>query len=271
MKLTWLGHACFEIAATQAVVITDPYDASVGYPIAARKADIVTVSHEHYDHNDTSWVDAGAVCREPGQYERGGVQIHGIPSYHDRFRGQKRGGNVIFKLILDGLRVCHLGDLGHRIDEALTRTIGLVDVLLIPIGGVYTIDAEDALISAGIEPRLVVAMHFLPPPEYRSPTSGSSFICRAAKLSDCSITFDRRSLTARPFRRARLLPPVTRRCPTMLDIHCLPGIALCAEQVCSAVNVARRAAHQKRYRAWARAFLSDRIRPIYLDSMGVRG
>ncbi|MGI5877970.1 MAG: MBL fold metallo-hydrolase [Christensenellales bacterium] len=198
MKLTWLGHACFEIAATQAVVITDPYDASVGYPIAARKADIVTVSHEHYDHNDTLWVDAGAVCREPGQYERGGVQIHGIPSYHDRFRGQKRGGNVIFKLILDGLRVCHLGDLGHRIDEALTRTIGLVDVLLIPIGGVYTIDAEDALdICRKIEPRLVVAMHFSTPATRIQIADERQFLHLSGgeKLSDCSITFDRRSLT----------------------------------------------------------------------------
>lgn len=198
MKLTWLGHACFEIAAAQAVVITDPYDASVGYPIAMRRADIVTVSHEHYDHNDTSWVDAGAVCREPGQYERGGVQIHAIPSYHDRSGGQKRGENVIFKLTLDGLRVCHLGDLGHRIDEALTRTIGLVDVLLIPIGGVYTIDAEEALdICRKIEPRLVVAMHFRTPATKISIADERQFlrISGGEKLSDCSIAFDRHSLT----------------------------------------------------------------------------
>ncbi|NLG38161.1 MAG: MBL fold metallo-hydrolase [Clostridiales bacterium] len=197
MKLTWLGHACFEIAAEQAVVITDPYDASVGYPIAMRRADIVTVSHEHFDHNDTSWVDAGAVYREPGQYERGGVQIHGIPSYHDRLRGQKRGENVIFKLALDGLRVCHLGDLGHRIDEALTRTIGLVDVLLIPIGGVYTIDGQEALeICRMIEPRLVVAMHFRTPATQIPIADERQFlkISGGEKISGCSIKFDRHSL-----------------------------------------------------------------------------
>lgn len=197
MNLTWLGHACFELAGENAVILTDPYDASVGYPLHPRRANIVTVSHEHYDHSDTSWIEADAVYRKPGYFKYQGVDIHGIPSFHDTLRGRKRGENIIYKFTMDGLRICHLGDLGHSLDEEKIRTIGRVDILLIPVGGLYTIDAEQALIIAQqLEARLVIAMHYKTDAINMSIDSEKTFLKSSGgtKLDGSSLEVDRHSL-----------------------------------------------------------------------------
>jgi L-ascorbate metabolism protein UlaG (beta-lactamase superfamily) len=201
MRLTWLGHACFEIAGEEKTVLTDPYDASVGYPLHPRRADIVTISHDHFDHNDLSWVQAGTVYRQPGDFEWDGVTVHGIPSFHDELLGRRRGENVIFKITIDGLRVCHLGDLGHRLREDKIRTIGMVDVLLIPVGGCYTIDrAQAAEVAQKLEPRLTVAMHYRTDAVSMAIDDEKGFLrlMGGVKLPEPSLEIDRRRLPARP-------------------------------------------------------------------------
>ena len=161
MIVKWLGHSCFEIYGQEISVITDPYDETVGYPILSTGADYVTISHHHRDHSDTSWIIGCTVVEGVGTYEFPGVKFKGIPSYHDRLEGKMRGENTIFRIELDDMVFCHLGDLGHLIDEKIWREIGRVDVLFLPIGGNYTIGAKDAeRVMEAIDPRLTIAMHF---------------------------------------------------------------------------------------------------------------
>lgn len=162
MKITWLGHACFLLEAGGAAVICDPFDPKVGYLVRERKADVVTVSHEHYDHNCTSWV-AGSpvVVRGPGEHRIGAVGVTGLMSFHDGQRGGRRGANTVFLIEAGGVRVCHLGDLGHMPDRALLDAIGQPHVLLVPVGGTYTIGAAEAAELTGkIGARLTIPMHF---------------------------------------------------------------------------------------------------------------
>lgn len=164
VRITWLGHACFRIAPSSGpVVVTDPFDPGIGsYPATRPKADVVTVSHEHGDHN--------AVNRVSGQFKvvRGGrtqtvagVEFRGIASYHDSVQGQQRGTNTIFVFKLDDITFCHLGDLGHVLTPQQVQAIGRVDVLMIPVGGYYTIDAKTAdRVVQQLSPRVVLPMHY---------------------------------------------------------------------------------------------------------------
>jgi len=157
----WFGHSCFEISGENINVITDPYDESVGYPILSTGADYVTISHRHHDHSDTSWIIGCEVIEGVGVQEFPGVKFKGIASFHDRLEGRIRGENTIFKIELDGIVFCHLGDLGHLIDEKIWRQLGRIDVLLLPIGGNYTIGAKEAIkVMDAIDPQLTIAMHF---------------------------------------------------------------------------------------------------------------
>ena len=161
MIVRWLGHSCFEISGEDISVITDPFDETVGYPILSTGADYVTISHRHRDHSDTSWIIGCTVVEGVGVHEFPGVKFKGIVSYHDRLEGRMRGKNTIFRIELDDMVFCHLGDLGHIIDEDIWRQIGRVDVLFIPVGGNYTINAKDALrVMEAIDPRLTIAMHY---------------------------------------------------------------------------------------------------------------
>ena len=164
MKLKWLGHSCFEITLNDGrVIVTDPYDDTVGYPPLKVQADIVLSSHDHFDHN---YFDAVAgkyeIINAPGTYARDGVTITGIPSFHDEARGAKRGKNTIFAVEADGLKLVHLGDLGHLPDtEAQKAVLRDVDVLLIPIGGTFTITTPEAVrLIEEYRPAAAVAMHF---------------------------------------------------------------------------------------------------------------
>ena len=162
MKIKYLGHSCFQIISQKGVsLITDPYT-KVGYELpSGLKADVVTTSHAHFDHNFTQAVQSKTVVSQVGAYSVRDIQIQGIPSWHDEKMGALRGENVIFKFVVDGITVCHLGDLGEDITEALTRKIGGVDVLLLPVGGTYTINAEQAkALLEGVAPKVVIPMHF---------------------------------------------------------------------------------------------------------------
>ena len=163
MKVKWLGHASFLITSdTGTKIITDPYvtGGSLSYGEIKESADIVTVSHEHSDHNNVVAVSGNpAVVR--GSIEVKGIKFNGIPSFHDKAEGSQRGNNVIFCFEVDGVKVCHLGDLGHQLSDKQAAELGQVDVLLIPVGGFFTIDAKAATQACDrIKPRVIIPMHF---------------------------------------------------------------------------------------------------------------
>lgn len=162
MEVTWLGHACFRLKGRDSVVLMDPCPRTTGYSIGRQQANIVTVSHDHSEH---SYLEAvtGAHRRidAPGEYEIGGVLITGVRTYHDSKRGAERGRNTTFVVEVDEVRVCHLGDLGHVPTQEQSEALTDIDVLLVPVGGHTTIDAEAASeIISQLEPKLVVPMHY---------------------------------------------------------------------------------------------------------------
>lgn len=163
MKITWLGHSSFMLEeSTGTTIVTDPYHSYVGYDMPKVDADIVTVSHAHNDHNCISNVGGNpTVLNRAGAYEIGGVHIMASRSYHDNQKGAERGNNLIFKYRMDGVDVCHMGDIGEDCNPVLVESIMPINVLLIPIGGNYTIDANMAKEYVDrIMPDVVIPMHY---------------------------------------------------------------------------------------------------------------
>ena len=163
MKLTWLGHSAFKLEeSTGTTVVTDPFDEKIGYVMADVEADIVTVSHGHHDHSNISAVKGNpTVIRNAGFYEIGGVHMFAQKSYHDENKGADRGNNLIFKFRMDGVEVCHMGDIGEECSTMLVESMVPVNILLIPVGGTYTIDAEMAKDYVDkIMPDIVIPMHY---------------------------------------------------------------------------------------------------------------
>ena len=164
MDLTWLGHGCFRLRGKNAVAVTDPYPPALGPRLARLEADLVTVSHPHPNHSNVQAVKDARVIDGPGEYEVKGITVNGVPAYHDDRKGEERGRNTVFLIEVDDVRVCHLGDLGHRLDDASLEVIGSVDVLLVPVGGGNSLDASRAAeVVRQIEPRMVVPMHYAVP------------------------------------------------------------------------------------------------------------
>ncbi len=165
MEITWLGHSCFRIKGRQATVITDPYSPSLGYSLGKLKTDIVTVSHQHEGHSYVKGVEGGLKSvLGPGEYEIGGVLIIGVATFRDSVRGAQRGKNTVYVMEVDEMAVCHLGDLGHVLTAEQVEELGDVDVLLLPVGGVSTINAPTAAeVVRQLEPRVVVPMHYKTP------------------------------------------------------------------------------------------------------------
>ena len=164
MDLTWLGHGCFRLRGKNAVAVTDPYPPSLGPKLARLEADLVTVSHPHPNHSNVQAVKDARVIDGPGEYEVKGITVNGLPTFHDNAGGGERGRNTVFLIEVDDVRVCHLGDLGHRLDDAALELIGTVDVLLVPVGGGNSLDASRAAeVVRQIEPRVVVPMHYAVP------------------------------------------------------------------------------------------------------------
>jgi L-ascorbate metabolism protein UlaG (beta-lactamase superfamily) len=163
MVITWYGQSCFKIQSGETVIFTDPFSKETGLTPPRGQAHIVTVSHNHFDHNNVETLTGEPlVVAGPGEYETKGINIRGIFSYHDDKEGKERGTNTIYVLEVEGVKICHLGDLGQKklTDEQLEQ-IDEVDILLVPVGGEATIDAEEAAeIISQIEPRLVIPMHY---------------------------------------------------------------------------------------------------------------
>ncbi len=166
MIITWLGHSCFKIQDKSGLdgvtVATDPFDKSIGLKVPRFEADILTISHGHADHNNASAIKGSPfIIESAGEYEVNGVSIEGIESYHDEKQGAERGKNVIFRVDIDNISVAHLGDLGHALDAKQLEKLKGTDILLIPVGGNYTINAKKAVeVVNQIEPRIVIPMHY---------------------------------------------------------------------------------------------------------------
>lgn len=164
MKLKWLGHACFLITSEKGLrIITDPYPQGSGlnYSPINEPADIVVVSHDHFDHNSVSSVPGKPeIVTGSGTKTAKGIQFKGIASHHDESGGKERGSNTVFCFSVDGMKLCHLGDLGHRLSKEQIAEIGAMDILFVPIGGVFTVDAKMAsTVSDDVKPKVVIPMH----------------------------------------------------------------------------------------------------------------
>jgi L-ascorbate metabolism protein UlaG (beta-lactamase superfamily) len=165
MDISWLGHSCFRIRGSNAIVITDPYSPDLGYSLGKPDAGIVTVSHNHPGHSYTQGIGGEPrLVTGPGEYEIGGVLIIGVATFHDGDRGRERGKNTAYLMEIDEISVCHLGDLGHVLTAEQVEELDNVDVLLLPVGGVSTINAPMAAeVVRQLEPKVVVPMHYKTP------------------------------------------------------------------------------------------------------------
>lgn len=161
----FLGHACVRIRGRDGIVLCDPFSRSIGLDIGRPTAHIVTVSHDHPDHNNVAAVrpmrDRVFTIDGPGEYEVSGILITGVRTFHDKVRGAERGFNTVYVIHLDDVTFCHLGDLGHELSQGQIEAIGDVDVLFVPVGGGETIGpAEASNVISQIEPRVVVPIHY---------------------------------------------------------------------------------------------------------------
>lgn len=171
MKVKWYGHAAFYFAAEKGLrLIIDPYEpggfaGAIGYGPITDEADVVLVSHDHADHNYVKGLSGKPqIIKGKGTHSYKDLEIKGIPAFHDEGSGSQRGENIIFCFTLDEIKVCHLGDLGHIPQEEQLRQMGEVDLLLIPVGGVYTIDPAQATKTLEkIRPKLAIPMHYKTP------------------------------------------------------------------------------------------------------------
>ncbi len=170
-KIQWAGQSCFQISVSnskdhQAEIVIDPFDEETGLKVPNFSADIALVTHKHHDHNNTKAIKGEHFLVDgPGEYEVKGVFVQGIPSFHDDVQGKEKGKNTIYVFEAEDMRFCHLGDLGQKqlTDEQVDK-IGAVDILMIPVGGHYTISSTEApKIISQIEPRIVIPMHYALP------------------------------------------------------------------------------------------------------------
>jgi len=173
MTIIWHGQSCFQISISQGKnnhvnIVIDPFSEEIGLRLPELQADILLTTHDHYDHNNVKAVSAPTsgsppfVIKGPGEYEIKNVFIEGISSWHDNFQGRERGENTIYTIEAEDLKLCHLGDFGQKeLTEEQLEKIGDIDILMIPIGGIYTISAREAMkIMSQIEPKIIIPMHY---------------------------------------------------------------------------------------------------------------
>lgn len=168
MHIIWHGQSCFQILTSrgkdeQISIVIDPFSEEIGLRIPKLEANILIVTHDHADHNNTKSVAGNPfLISGPGEYEIKDTHIQGISSFHDDSSGKERGGNTIYTIEMEELKLCHLGDLGQKeLTPEQLEEIGNVDILMLPVGGVYTIDSKQAAkIISQIEPKIIVPMHY---------------------------------------------------------------------------------------------------------------
>jgi len=169
MNINWYGQSCFYILSTpqkdsRVSILIDPFDESIGLKLPRKlEADIVLVTHNHSDHNNVKRVsNSPFIIDGPGEYEIKGVYIEGISAYHDDSQGKERGMITIYTIKTEGIKICHLGDLGQKeLTATQLEKISEVDILMIPIGGVFTIGSKEAIkVMTQIEPKITIPMHY---------------------------------------------------------------------------------------------------------------
>ncbi len=165
MEIDWFGLSCFRLRSRDATVITDPYEKSVGLKFPRPRADIVTVSHNHSGHDYSDGVAGNPhLIQGPGEYEISSVFVTGVKTFHDKRSGKDRGKNTVYAINIDGINVCHLGDIGHVPTQSQADDIGEVDILLVPVGGGNALNASDAAeVVSLFEPMIVIPMHYRVP------------------------------------------------------------------------------------------------------------
>lgn len=164
MKIKWFGQSCFMITSRSGIkVLTDPYKKMFGYKLPEEiEANIVSTSHNHSDHNNINAVKSSFVhINEPGDFSKHGIEIKGIQTFHDKTSGSKRGKNTVYNFNIDDINICHCGDLGHVLNSNQIGEIGNVDILLLPVGGLATLNAFDAVqVMKQLNPTIVIPMHY---------------------------------------------------------------------------------------------------------------
>jgi L-ascorbate metabolism protein UlaG (beta-lactamase superfamily) len=163
MDITWLGQSCFKIQGKDTSLVVDPYDSKLGIKLPKKlESDILLITHDHYDHNNKAAVSGNPyLITTPGEYEIKGVQVTGIEMFHDKNQGKDRGKTTAYIIEIDGIKICHLGDIGQDLSDEDIEKLGDVDILMIPVGGVFTINAEEAAKIIGeIEPKISIPMHY---------------------------------------------------------------------------------------------------------------
>lgn len=166
MNFVWLGHSTFVVTNDAGgVLVTDPVDAGSGFDLPRVTADVITVSHHHFDHDAVERIGGSPVVKDtPEPLDIAGFRITGYPAFHDEVRGAKRGPNILFSIEADGQRFVHCGDLGHVPDEATLDALKNCDVLMLPVGGIFTVDGKTAwAIAKRVAPKTVVPMHYAVP------------------------------------------------------------------------------------------------------------
>ncbi len=163
MNIKWFGQSCFRLTAENGIkIVMDPYTNMLGYKLPEIDANIVTTSHNHSDHNNVGAVKGDFVhIKDPGVFSQEGIDIKGVQTFHDEVSGRKRGKNIVYNFRIDGLNICHCGDLGHLLSLEQINEIGKVDILLLPIGGRATLDASGAVeVMKQLGPAVVIPMHY---------------------------------------------------------------------------------------------------------------
>jgi L-ascorbate metabolism protein UlaG (beta-lactamase superfamily) len=179
MNVQWYGHSCFLLTDSAGKrLLIDPYNDSVGYPVVPIEADVVVSTHRHLDHAYFNRVRGDYVlCNEASRYEAEGFSIEGIACFHDDVQGAKRGNNIIFVIERGGVRVAHCGDLGHLLEKKHLDRLQNIDLLMLPVGGYYTIDAEFAKqVAEQIKPAHILPMHFRLPGSKQPITGPEPFL-----------------------------------------------------------------------------------------------
>lgn len=163
MTISWFGHSCFRIESKGGSILIDPFSKDIGLKPPRIKDDLILVTHNHYDHNNTEDAPPQAMIIDgPGEYEKQDIYVRGIISYHDKVQGKERGLNTIYVIKTEDITVCHMGDFGQdKFEEHQIDNIGDIDILMIPVGGKYTIDYKEAVGVVGqVEPKIIIPMHY---------------------------------------------------------------------------------------------------------------
>ena len=165
MKIEWIGHSCFYVTLESGkTLLFDPFADSIGYSRKNTEPSYVLVTHSHYDHASMEHIEGEyTLIDRPGvfNYEQDGIKVIGINTFHDKSQGSQRGTNVVFVLEAEGIRLMHMGDIGYVPDEEFFEQAGKIDILMVPVGGVYTVDAKEALeICRLAEPNIILPMHY---------------------------------------------------------------------------------------------------------------